>query len=798
DTIQLETAVSTISQEYLLEFTSEYGISEDVHPEFPGPEDRIVDFSEGKVGVYTKFFEFANFRIPLSQFLLDILGHYQIHLSQLSVIGAAKIFLVDERVFLTAVDRRTHAPKDEMPAANTYSRSDVAVLSTRRTPIQKQPEILLCLVGLSRRYYLGDDVYPTFLHDDDRGVALTATESRVIDMEDPDAATESSGTPSAVENSLLDFDNENPASPMTEEVREYEVAALEPRVSKKRGRRGNDEADANAQPKVLRKDYATAATPEAKHDPILRDFYRKCGYHESARHAFCGKYRVREIDLLLIGSPGENYQPGWGVTNSCRLDTPDACQDVVDHIVPPGYFSELRHMPNVEFLSQYNKNLVQQVAMGSQLRLRFEQEVRLLKKARAQIARRDQRIQVREEKIKKLDQEIQGLQNQTGDLKTLLEAETDMKKAAETKNADLTKELKSLREEKIKSAFEEFKKYEDDRVEKRCAEIDVCLDALSIDFDEELYPHMLTAIAGRRWVIGHGLRLAMMKCGESTKLRQVFADVVFAGIAKGMSEELKYGVEHGKANIDLEAIEAYDPEAETKYVRDPKDPWAFKEEILLADAIAANVSRVEKKKKCRVVCRTHGIGSAHHARSDGVPVLVPTIAPQGLAILLADAATQTETSEDGASPRLLSVIGWCVPDTPSHGADPSTHVIIRVIHALHVLQFSSSLIFQVPQGYDASSAMPCLFIHSVYVIHCLYIRSLSVMLSRISFHVLYGRGYYALSWKPCQGDSLNLPDHSLVPAKSNSYYQAFNVKSLFGEIDCPKKSQVKLNLKGQI
>nr|GEY02122.1 hypothetical protein [Tanacetum cinerariifolium] len=32
----------------------------------------------------------------------------------------------------------------------------------------------------------------------------------------------------------------------------------------------------------------------------------------------------------------------------------------------------------------------------------------------------------------------------------------------------------------------------------------------------------------------------------------------------------------------------------------------------------------------------------------------------------------------------------------------------------------------------------------------------------------------------------------LVPAKSNSYYQAFNVESLFGEIVSPKKSQVKL------
>ncbi|GKC17527.1 hypothetical protein Tco_1014309, partial [Tanacetum coccineum] len=241
------------------------------------------------------------------------------------------------------------------------------------------------------------------------------------------------------------------------------------------------------------------------------------------------------------------------------------------------------------------------------------------------------------------------------------------------------------------------------------------LDAL--DFDEELYPHMLTAIAGRRWVIGHGLRLAVMKCAESTDLRQVFADVVSAGIVKVMSEGLKHRVEHGEAKLDLAAIEAYDPEADVKYVaalqalkdlkfllvdqleklkdapidlimtslhlegdfredapqwirklrpsssqlkipvypevRYPKDPWSIKEEILLEDAIAANISRAEKKKKCQMVCRTYGVGSSHHARSDGIPVSMPTIAPQGLAILMADAATQTEISEDEASPRIL-------------------------------------------------------------------------------------------------------------------------------------------------
>nr|GEX33799.1 hypothetical protein [Tanacetum cinerariifolium] len=85
DTIQLETIVNTISHEYLLEFTSEYGISETLHLELHGPEDRIVDFPEGKV---------------------------------------------DERVFPTVVDWRTNAPKDKMPADGTYSVEAVRALDT--------------------------------------------------------------------------------------------------------------------------------------------------------------------------------------------------------------------------------------------------------------------------------------------------------------------------------------------------------------------------------------------------------------------------------------------------------------------------------------------------------------------------------------------------------------------------------------------------------------------------------------------------------------------------------------------
>ncbi|GKC51287.1 hypothetical protein Tco_1074032 [Tanacetum coccineum] len=560
DTIQLEIAVSTISLEYLLEFTSEYGITEDLHPELPGLGDRIVDFPKGKVGVYTKFFEFANFRLPISQFLFDILGHYQIHLSQLSVIGAAKVghfeincrvlhiipslnlfrvvyiplfnagwmlfskrpgkntpqcntkpldslknwnnqfFWVDERVFPTVVDWRISAPKDEMPVEGSYSAEDVVVLNTRHMD-------LFNLISAPNPSKVKTGTCPRVAHE---VPLLTATANCVITMEDATVASGSSGTPSTVESPL----------------RVKSVA-----------KGGNDGADANAPPKVLRKDHVTLRqtqstvggkslasmgleagstlpiptsqeTPADISDPDPLSYAKPQSISErDIAQSSKGAAIVEDPDsekstssTSLAGSSGGIYQPGWGVTNSCRLDTPDVCQEVVDHIVLPV----------------------------------------LLKKARAQVARRDEKIQAKEEEIKRLDKEVdalkamemevRGLRNQTKNLETLLEAEVDMKKATEAKNVELAKELENLPE---------------------CAKMDARLDKLSIDFNEELYPHMLTAIAGRRWVIGYGMRLAVMKCAESPEIRQPFADVVSAGIAKGISEGLQYGIEHGKAGRDL-------------------------------------------------------------------------------------------------------------------------------------------------------------------------------------------------------------------------------------------------------
>nr|GEX83596.1 hypothetical protein [Tanacetum cinerariifolium] len=635
DTVQLETTVNTISQEYLLEFTSEYGIPEALHPELPGPEDMIVDFPEGKGGCHLAR---GRGRIPPSA----IPSPWALSKTE------------------TTAFSRSRKNTGYTPYSHPNTARGATLLSGNKPRIlpRGRDMDMFSLIRAPNPTKVKTGSRPRAAHE---VPLLTVTANRVIEMEEPAAATNSSGVPSTIERSPLDFATEAgaedqgtvaPEVPPPEDVPTTRgapeaspterVAATDPSAVKESHKRGHDGVDANAPLKLGMGSTRPAPMPESTPvdvsdlDPLsFADPGHVIQQTSSQGTVAAGDPESEKASFAsVVGSSESIYRPEWGIANGTMLDTPEACQDLVDHVAPPSYFSELRHLHNNKFLRQYNVNLAQQVALGSQLRLRFEQEAKLLKKSVAQVAHRDKRIHAREQDIKNLE--------------ALLEAEADMKKAAEDKSAKFSQELENMR-----ALFSDLQ---------RCAEMDVRLDAMSIDFDEELYPHMLTAIAGRR-----------------CRVRED---------CKGMSEGLRHGVEHGRAQLDLEALEAYDPEAEAKYiaalqsdtrddapqwvrelrpsssqliipvypeVRDPLNPWACKEEMLLADAIAANVSRAEKKKKCRVVCRTHGVGSAHHARSDGVSVSVPTVIPQGLAILLADAATQMESDEAFQLPRSSSL-----------------------------------------------------------------------------------------------------------------------------------------------
>nr|GFC43228.1 hypothetical protein [Tanacetum cinerariifolium] len=198
-----------------------------------------------------------------------------------------------------------------------------------------------------------------------------------------------------------------------------------------------------------------------------------------------------------------------------------------------------------------------------------------------------------------------------------------MKVAAKAKNVELARELKSLRvqfsdlqvsndqlsqqvstlqaqisgEERIKAAFEEFKKYEDDRVDLAAIEA----------YDPEADTKYVAALHAPK-----DLKYPLVD--QLKKLKDAPIDVILASLflESDSGEDAPQWIRELRPSSYQLKISVY-PE-----IRNPKDAWSFKEEILLEDAIAANISHAEKKKKCRVVCRTHGVGSACHTPKRGL------------------------------------------------------------------------------------------------------------------------------------------------------------------------------------
>nr|GEV42215.1 hypothetical protein [Tanacetum cinerariifolium] len=304
-----------------------------------------------------------------------------------------RFFWVDERVFPTVVDWRTSAPKDGMPAESTYSITAVRALDTHRTLIQKQPEMLLCLVRISHRYYLGDEVYPTFLHDDDRG--------RYGPVQfNPCPESHKDGGPGRSYRLVgctihhrevplglcqrswgLRPGNRGPEVPPPEDVpaigapeagQAEEVAATDPSAVTESRKRGRDGADVNAPPKVLRRDHAvprpTGSAREGKSlaaielgmastrpipvpknalvdvsDPDPLSFADPQSRHpadvaqSSQGTTAAGDPKSGNASFAsAVGSSESIYRPEWGVANGSMLDTPEACQDLVYHVAPPG------------------------------------------------------------------------------------------------------------------------------------------------------------------------------------------------------------------------------------------------------------------------------------------------------------------------------------------------------------------------------------------------------------------------------------------------------------------------------
>ncbi|GJV37100.1 hypothetical protein Tco_1409577 [Tanacetum coccineum] len=224
---------SIMTPEMVENFCNDYYIPDEVHLVAPGRDTTITQFPEGKVGVYTRFFDYCGYRIPFTKFFMAVLRYFRIHISQLSPFGAARVshfevltrvldlapsvtvfrafytrtysdglfsfakrspsspscfpkppdsiknwsdhfFWVDAKVFPIPVSLYVGGALEKDPAPHLTARQEqtVRLLENNKAPFRRYPECFLCLVGLSPYYPFDENTYPAFERPDGTEMGL--------------------------------------------------------------------------------------------------------------------------------------------------------------------------------------------------------------------------------------------------------------------------------------------------------------------------------------------------------------------------------------------------------------------------------------------------------------------------------------------------------------------------------------------------------------------------------------------------------------------------------------------------
>ncbi|GKB55997.1 hypothetical protein Tco_0912183 [Tanacetum coccineum] len=174
--------------------------------------------------------------------------------------------------------------------------------------------------------------------------------------------------------------------------------------------------------------------------------------------------------------------------------------------------------------------------------------------------------------IVKKDRELFDLGASSSSLKSQNQSLVNQVHELETSSTDLREKL-----EMYEGSLKRLEEFQDNLMrplETRLAEIDADFTRCCMRFQESFHPHLLNVVAGRRWLLTHGMQLLMAKCLNSTEYMEALGHAFGRAIEKGMQEGLAAGIEHGQAGRCLTDLEAYIPSAEVDFnsaVRDLRD-----------------------------------------------------------------------------------------------------------------------------------------------------------------------------------------------------------------------------------
>ncbi|GJZ73924.1 hypothetical protein Tco_0638070 [Tanacetum coccineum] len=309
------------------------------------------------------------------------------------------------------------------------------------------------------------------------------------------------------------------------------------------------------------------------------------------------------------------YVPQWSVTNGSRLDDVRTCREMVDEFAPPKFFASIRGMEHNQLFTEFNVGVAHQMSPSAEVRMRAEYNIRERRRLNSVVEEKNSLLKARDVEIETLKAQLlmkeaeairlrteatkfevveKSLRDEVNVLKeqnTALEQEsTDLG----VKVADLTASVK-VREQEVANLDVQvtFAKSQSDNLvgREKVTTYENCIgkleefqdeqirvmndnfEKLYVDFvvmalhlEEKFYPHLLTTIAGRRWLLTYGVKLAIIKCLHSPEYLSALGAAISRAIEKGMQDGLANGITHGQEGRVLTDIAAFNPSTESDYI----------------------------------------------------------------------------------------------------------------------------------------------------------------------------------------------------------------------------------------
>ncbi|GKC62656.1 hypothetical protein Tco_1095254 [Tanacetum coccineum] len=292
-------------------------------------------------------------------------------------------------------------------------------------------------------------------------------------------------------------------------------------------------------------------------------------------------------------------------------DDGHSCRKMMDGFAPPKFFASVRGMEHDQLFMKFNVGAACQMSLSAEVRMRAEYNIREKRRLNVVVEEKNSLLKARDEEIESLKAQLLVKEAEAAEaiclcaeasrfevvekslcdeVKVLKEQNTALEQertnlsvkvadiAASVKSDNLADRVHELEtssvglQEKV-TAYENFidqlKKFQDEKMKEVNKKFDkLCTDfvEMALHLEEKFYPHLLTTIFGRQWLLTHGMELAIAKCLNSTEYLSTLRAAIGKAVKKGMREGISAGITHGAEGRKLTDVAAYNPSAEADYL----------------------------------------------------------------------------------------------------------------------------------------------------------------------------------------------------------------------------------------